>query len=439
MAPTQSRQFARPLLVGAVGAAIAAIAFSIPPLWGALLGAVLFGCLRLAGVTRHSIDLIALAAAGGAAGWWFDATLAERVGPIDVVISLRASLGWLLLGATVGAVAAIRRTTLNPAVIALASGSTFLSATLISASGASIGVLADLQARQVRSGILQVLGVPFHIVVGLAVVATALAIVFGYLARSAALPGMVGAGLFTLLAYNLVGFSVSEIISETSRIGDLAKDFWPPQWTWPKTIGSEPSNVIIEPMIETLQIAVIGATVGCLVAIPLAFFASRATTPSEPTYVIARWALSVLRTIPDLFWAALFAAAVGFGAFAGALAMVMFSLVIMAKLFSETIDSIDTGPLEAARTSGARYTQVIQYGAFPQVLPTYVAYALYIFELNIRASVVIGVVGAGGIGRLLDEQRTFFQWDRVMAIVIVIFGAVIVIELFSIWVRRRLL
>ena len=119
--------------------------------------------------------------------------------------------------------------------------------------------------------------------------------------------------------------------------------------------------------------------------------------------------------------------------------MVMFSLVIMAKLFSETIDSIDTGPLEAARTSGARYTQVVQYGAFPQVLPTYVAYALYIFELNIRASVVIGVVGAGGIGRLLDEQRTFFQWDRVMAIVIVIFAAVIVIELFSIWVRKRLL
>jgi phosphonate transport system permease protein len=113
-------------------------------------------------------------------------------------------------------------------------------------------------------------------------------------------------------------------------------------------------------------------------------------------------------------------------------------MAIMAKLLSETVDAIDLGPLEAAKAAGATHNQVIARAAFPQVAPNYVAYALYMFELNIRASVVIGFVGAGGIGRLLDERRQFFQWDQVMAIVIVIFVSVLVIEAFSIFVRKRL-
>jgi phosphonate transport system permease protein len=135
-----------------------------------------------------------------------------------------------------------------------------------------------------------------------------------------------------------------------------------------------------------------------------------------------------------------FATAVGFGSpFAGALAMIMFSLAIMAKLLSETVDAIDVGPLEAGKASGAWHSQVVQYSAFPQVRPNYVAYSFYIFELNIRASVIIGFVGAGGIGRLLNERRSFFQWDQVMAIVIVIFATVLIIEAVSIYARRKLL
>ena len=174
-------------------------------------------------------------------------------------------------------------------------------------------------------------------------------------------------------------------------------------------------------------------------AVPIAFSASRPTAPNYATYWFAKSFMNVVRTIPDLFWGILFATAVGFGSpFAGALAMVMFSMSIMAKLLSETVDSIDLGPLEAAKSAGSRHWQMVQYSAYPQVAPNYVAYALYIFELNIRASVVIGIVGAGGIGRLLDERRNFFQWDQVMAIVMVIFVAVIVIEVFSIWVRKKI-
>jgi phosphonate transport system permease protein len=119
--------------------------------------------------------------------------------------------------------------------------------------------------------------------------------------------------------------------------------------------------------------------------------------------------------------------------------MIMFSLAIMAKLLSETVDSIDSGPLEAGHAAGAFHSQVVQYAAFPQVRPNYVAYSLYVFELNIRASVIIGFVGAGGIGRLLNERRSFFQWDQVMAIVLVIFVTVLIIEAVSVYARRKLI
>ncbi len=110
----------------------------------------------------------------------------------------------------------------------------------------------------------------------------------------------------------------------------------------------------------------------------------------------------------------------------------------MGKLFSETIDAVDTGPLEAARSTGSAHFPAVRASVLPQVLPNYVAYALYIFEINIRASVVIGLAGAGGIGRVLEAQRSFFRFDRVLAIVILIFVIVFIVEQISVALRRRL-
>ena len=110
----------------------------------------------------------------------------------------------------------------------------------------------------------------------------------------------------------------------------------------------------------------------------------------------------------------------------------------MSKLLSETVDSADPGPLEAAKSTGSSHFPAVRAAVLPQVLPNYVAYALYIFEINIRASVVLGIVGAGGIGRVLETQRSFFRFDRVLAIVILIFVIVFIIEQVSIAFRRRL-
>jgi len=183
----------------------------------------------------------------------------------------------------------------------------------------------------------------------------------------------------------------------------------------------------------------LASILGCFIALPLSFYASKATNQTTTTYLIYKSFLNFIRTIPDLFWAMLFTVAVGLGPFAGVLALVMFSMAIMGKLLSETIDSIDLGPLEAAKASGAKHNQAVFTSALPQILPNFTAYFLYIFELCIRASVILGLVGAGGVGRIIETQRIFLRFDRISPIIVLILLAVIAIEQFSVWLRRKIL
>jgi phosphonate transport system permease protein len=148
--------------------------------------------------------------------------------------------------------------------------------------------------------------------------------------------------------------------------------------------------------------------------------------------------LSVVRAIPDILYALIFVASTGIGTLAGIAALIFFNVGVVAKLQSETIDGVDQGPIEAARAGGANRTQTVRWSVLPQVLPNYVAYSLYTFELNIRAATVIGIVGAGGIGNLLFRQYRFFNWSNVSVIVIELFVLVMVIEFISIYLRRRL-
>jgi phosphonate transport system permease protein len=165
---------------------------------------------------------------------------------------------------------------------------------------------------------------------------------------------------------------------------------------------------------------------------------SRVTTPGARTIIFTRSLLNVIRAIPDILYALIFVAAVGVGPLPGVLALVVFNIAIVAKLLSETVDGVDTGPTEAARASGGNRMQVTRWAVLPQVLPHYVAYSLYTFELNIRASTVLGIVGAGGIGRTLLAQYKLFNWSNVSVMVIELFVFVLAIELVSIWLRRRL-
>ncbi|MEM9467563.1 MAG: phosphonate ABC transporter, permease protein PhnE [Actinomycetota bacterium] len=236
---------------------------------------------------------------------------------------------------------------------------------------------------------------------------------------------------FTVYAGRQVGFRLASFWEVwTNPLWEL---FWPVPWDWVFNRQN-----VIDPLIETFQIAIVASVVGCGLSLPVAFAMSRLTTPNAPTYWVSRTIMSVIRAVPDLFWAKLLVAAIGIGAFAGTWALSIFSLAVMVKLFSETVDGADPRPLEAARAAGGRHVPAVRTGVLPTVLPSYVAYALYTFELNIRASVVLGIVGAGGIGRVIEAQRQFFRFDRILGILIIVFVVVVVIEQISVALRRRL-
>ncbi|MDT8439150.1 MAG: phosphonate ABC transporter, permease protein PhnE [Wenzhouxiangellaceae bacterium] len=243
--------------------------------------------------------------------------------------------------------------------------------------------------------------------------------------------GIVGLLLaITLWAADGIGFSLVEIACNIAGGTRLIAESWPPDFAFlPR---------LFEPFMETVYIAIIGTVVGGIFAIPIAVLAARNLTPTKTVWFIDRNFMNVLRTMPDLFWAMLFATAVGFGPVAGSLALSVFTVAVISKLYSESLESIDMGTCEAVRAAGGSWLQMVQFGAIPQALQHYVSYALYAFELNIRASVVLGLVGAGGIGMILESQRANFEYERVTMIILAVLVAVLIIEEISEAIRKRL-
>lgn len=194
----------------------------------------------------------------------------------------------------------------------------------------------------------------------------------------------------------------------------------------------------VDPFLETLAMAVLGTLLGCSLALLVAFGASAITAGGRKRLAATKSVMSVIRSVPDVMWALVFVSAVGTGTISGLLALILFNIGVVAKLLSETIDAVDTGALEAADAAGAGIIARARTAVFPQVLPNYLAFSLYAFEINVRASAVLGLVGAGGIGQLLLFFRNRFDYDRVSLVVVEIFVFVFLTELLSITLRRRL-
>jgi phosphonate transport system permease protein len=227
-----------------------------------------------------------------------------------------------------------------------------------------------------------------------------------------------------------IGLDIPGLIADIGRGESTLRQLLSPNWAFlPRVVG---------PLLETFEIAVVAAYIGCGIALPISFFASRTTAPGRATLRITRGILSVVRAIPDLLYALIFVAAVGIGPLPGIMALIFFNIGVVVKLLSETVDGVDRGPVEAVDAGGSTRTQMVRWAVFPQVLPNYVAYSLYAFELNVRASTVLGYVGAGGIGFLLRTEYQFFRWSNVSVIVICLFVIVFAIEFVSIRLRRRL-
>ena len=192
-------------------------------------------------------------------------------------------------------------------------------------------------------------------------------------------------------------------------------------------------------MMESVQIAWLGTIIGAILSLPLAFFGAKNITSPLVSNVI-RQLLNAIRAIPEILVAVVvFIPMVGLGAYPGMLAIGVHSVGTLGKLSAEVIEGINPGPVEAARAAGGRPLQIQRWGVLPQVLPEIVAFWLYRFEINIRASAILGAVGAGGVGDALVQSLIYRRFDRAGMLVIVIIVVTILIDTASGWLRRRIL
>ena len=193
-----------------------------------------------------------------------------------------------------------------------------------------------------------------------------------------------------------------------------------------------------EGMVESVQMAWIGTIIGAFLSLPLGFLGAK-NVSGGPASVVIRQLLNAIRAFPEIILAVLLIPPLGLGAVTGAVALGLHSMGTLGKLTAEVIEGIDTGPVEAARSTGANQVQTLRWGVLPQVLPEIVAFWIYRFEINVRASAVLGVVGAGGVGQSLVNTVTFQHWDKAGMLLVVIIGTVILIDLASGRIRRRII
>lgn len=239
----------------------------------------------------------------------------------------------------------------------------------------------------------------------------------------------------TVWSADAIDFTLAPIVSDVNRVQRVVAPFLQPEWSYLADPGVQAA------WWQTLSIAVLATLGGCALALLVALLASPVSSPHRVVHVLAKQVLSVLRSLPDVALGLLFVAALGVGSLAGILALTLFNLGICAKLTAETIDAVDPGPLEAVDATGAGTMARARVAIVPQILPNFISYVLYVFELNLRASVVIGLVGGGGIGSLIALQLKRIGWDgppRLAAIVVMLFVLVFLIDLLSRYLRRRL-
>jgi phosphonate transport system permease protein len=189
--------------------------------------------------------------------------------------------------------------------------------------------------------------------------------------------------------------------------------------------------------VSTVEIALLGTAVAALLALPLGFLSARNVAP-PPVFYPARAALNLVRSVDTLVYALIFVAAVGLGPFPGVLAVVAYTTTSLAKLYSEAIEGIEPGPVDAITATGATRLQILRFGVLPQVLPLFLSYVLYRLETNVRAATVLGFVGAGGIGFYLQTYLRMIDYPAASTALLVMVVMVMAIDALSSRLRARL-
>jgi phosphonate transport system permease protein len=254
--------------------------------------------------------------------------------------------------------------------------------------------------------------------------------------RAPRLSALTWAGLVLFAAFFIQGLMQAQVSPQRlgSGVANLAQfigQAFPPDFS---RIGP-----LARSMYETLLMAFVGVGVGVVISLPIAVLSARNTSPHPAVRTFCRLVIAVCRTIPDLVWAMVFLVAVGFGPLAGMLAIVADTMGFCARFFSERIEEIRPGPAEALASTGAGRTSVICGAIIPEAFPSFVATSLYAVEKSVRAAVVLGLVGAGGIGVELRSAMNLFQYPQALTIILLILVVVIACEQVSSYFRKRLI
>ena len=241
--------------------------------------------------------------------------------------------------------------------------------------------------------------------------------------------------LVLLVAFYSVSWRLAEVdpgrlLTGLPKMASWAKKAWPP--------ATDELPILLRRTAETVAMAAIGTTAAALLAAPVCVLAARNVAPSMAIYYPARWFLNALRGVDSFVFALLFVAAVGLGPFAGVLGIALHTWGSTAKLWAEAIENIPPGPLEAAAVTGASRVKVLAFALLPDVAPNMASVGLFWWEFNVRASTVLGVVGAGGIGQELKNSMDLLLFPRLLTIIMLILVTVTVIDQTSAWLRRRL-
>lgn len=237
-------------------------------------------------------------------------------------------------------------------------------------------------------------------------------------------------GVFFAGSWKLAQVDLERLVAGLPKLGHWLAMAWPPKL--------DELPVFLLRTGETIAMAAIGTAVATLLAIPVAILASRNITPFPRLYHPVRWFLNALRGIDSFVFALLFVASVGLGPFAGVLGIALHTWGSAAKFIADYVENANLGPFQAVQATGASRPAALSYALLPDVLPATLSTTLYLFEFNVRASTVLGVVGAGGIGQELKNSMDLLDFPRLATIILLILVVVTVIDQLAGWLRKRL-
>ena len=232
------------------------------------------------------------------------------------------------------------------------------------------------------------------------------------------------------IAVQVTGFDLKIILARGNQLGKiLAQIFHPDRGYFNKVVG---------PLLDTIRMSLIGTILGCLLGLPVAIASSSNINKTRPTLLFFRLVLAIMRSVPTLIIASISARVFGLGTVAGTVAITIFTLGIVAKMLFESIETIDMKPYEAMQSFGATTLQAFWAACMPQILPTYLSHSLYCFEMNVRAAAILGYVGAGGLGILINERIGWRDYNGLGMVLLSLFVLVLIIDFVTDYFRSKL-